>query len=331
VHTILEANVTNAGIAILTSLGQYGDNFSEDCLTLNIWTKPQIGDSKKAVLVWIYGGAFTSGSSDSSAYNGQHIVEQEDVILVSFNYRLNVFGFPGTPNATQNLGLLDQRLAVEWVRDNIAAFGGDPSRITLFGQSAGSASVDYFTFAYADDPIAHSFIEESGSALGPAPGLGPITADTASGLWFNLTATLNCGNSTSNAASVLVCMKSKSFHDILEAAAAGAAGSITGSSFGPTIDEKVTFSDYPSRAAAGNFAKLPLLLGTADYEAGIFRLLDAFQNISEPDAYWDSFDDIVFTCPSAARANASISAQVPTWRYRWVSLPKHCFLFKKLY
>ena len=148
---IQAANVTSAGLQILASLGQIGDNFSEDCLTLNVWTKPQVGESKKAVLVWIYGGGFTTGNSDNVAYNGQYIAQDEDVVLVSFNYRLNVFGFPGTPNATQNLGLLDQRLAIEWVRDNIEKFGGDAERITIFGQSAGSASVDYHTFAWADE------------------------------------------------------------------------------------------------------------------------------------------------------------------------------------
>jgi carboxylesterase type B len=101
-------------------LGQIGDNFSEDCLTLNIWTKPQVGEQKKAVLLWIYGGGFTTGNSDNPGYNGQYIAEQEDVVLVSINYRLNVFGFPSSPNGTYNLGLLDQRLAVEWVLDNIA-------------------------------------------------------------------------------------------------------------------------------------------------------------------------------------------------------------------
>ncbi|KAH8702209.1 Alpha/Beta hydrolase protein [Talaromyces proteolyticus] len=170
-------NVTTSGLTYLSLLSQTGDKFDEDCITINVWTKPQSGEVKKAVLVWIYGGEFSSG---------------KDVVLVSFNYRLNIFGFPGIPDSTQNLGLLDQRLAIEWVQKNIEAFGGDASRITLFGQSAGGASVDYYTYAWTSDPIAHGFIEESGSLFGPAGGLGAISAEAAASNWFNLTNALGC-------------------------------------------------------------------------------------------------------------------------------------------
>lgn len=82
-QAIANANITAAGLQVLASLGQIGDKFSEDCLTLNVWTKPQTGESKKAVLVWIYGGGFTTGNADNPAYDGQFIVDQEDVVLVS--------------------------------------------------------------------------------------------------------------------------------------------------------------------------------------------------------------------------------------------------------
>jgi cholinesterase len=307
--------VTATGIEFLTILGQFGDKFSEDCLTINVWTKPQAGEAKKAVLVWIYGGAFSSGNSDNLGYNGQHFAEDEDVVLVSLNYRLNVFGFPGTPNATQNLGLLDQRLAVEWVRDNIEAFGGDPSRITLFGQSAGSASVDYYTYAWTSDPIASGFIQESGSVFGPVGGLGAITAEAGANYWSNLASALQCGNSSST----LSCMKGKSTTDITNAMTkiSNSAGQAISSTFGPTIDEKVVFSDYLARSKAGNLTKLPLLLGNADNEAGLFRILDALKNVSLPDAYWDGFNSVAFVCPASTRANVSISNNIPTWRYRW--------------
>lgn len=318
-QTIQANNVTTSGLQFLEALGQIGDKFSEDCLTVNVWTKPQVGEAQKAVLVWIYGGAFTTGNSDNPGYNGQYIADQEDVVLVSFNYRLNIFGFPGNPNGTQNLGLLDQRLAVQWIKNNIASFGGDPARITLFGQSAGSASVDYYSYAWVDDPIAHSFIQESGSVFGPPEGLGAISATTASGYWFNTSSILNCGNATSDQASTLACMKSKSFEDILKAMAVTSAegSSAISSSFSPTVDDKVVFSNYTSRSIAGNFAKLPLLLGNADYEAGLFKLLDGFSNITLSDGTWDAFNDVGFTCPCAERANVSVSNKVPTWRYRW--------------
>ncbi|KAH7346229.1 Alpha/Beta hydrolase protein [Rhexocercosporidium sp. MPI-PUGE-AT-0058] len=314
---IQAANITSSGLQILASLGQIGDKFSEDCLTLNVWTKPQVGESKKAVLVWIYGGGFTTGNSDNVAYNGQYIADQEDVVLVSFNYRLNVFGFPGYLNGTKNLGLLDQRLAIEWVRDNIEKFGGDPSRITLFGQSAGSASVDYHTFAWADDPIAHSFIQQSGSVLGPSGGLGAISKDTAAGYWYAAATVLNCGDKSTDPAELLACMKSKSYEDVLKAIAEGARDSAIASSFGPTVDDTIVFSNYTQLAIEGKFSKLPLLLGNADYEAGLFRVLDSFRNATNSDVYYEGFNNLGFVCPGAQRAAYSIANDVPTWRYRW--------------
>ena len=98
----------------LRFLGQVGDDQQEDCLYLNVWTKPQSGSKKKPVLVWIYGGGFNTGGTNNTAYNGQHWADEEDVVFVNFNYRLNIFGFPGAPDLEQNVGLLDQRLAIEW-------------------------------------------------------------------------------------------------------------------------------------------------------------------------------------------------------------------------
>lgn len=146
-----DANVP--GIILLTELMQLGHQTSEDCLTLNVWTKPQTGEKTKAVLVWIFGGGFATGNSANPIYNGEFIADNEDVVVVSFkyvstlmvwpkaltdlfSYRLGIFGFPGITGVDgleQNAGLLDQRAAIEWVRDNIQAFGGDPKRITIFG------------------------------------------------------------------------------------------------------------------------------------------------------------------------------------------------------
>jgi carboxylesterase type B len=115
---------------------------------VNVWTQPQTGELNKAVMVFIYGGSFTTGASSIPAYNGQYIANEEDMVVVTFkyvtfnttllstnrngSYRENIFGFPG---AGPNVGLLDQRLAIEWVRDNIEGFGGDPARITLVSSS----------------------------------------------------------------------------------------------------------------------------------------------------------------------------------------------------
>lgn len=88
-------------------------------------------------------------------------------------------------------------------------------------------------------------------------------------------------------------------------------------SFGPTIDETVVFSNYLARSAVGNFIKRPILIGNTNYEAGLFKLLGALGGTSQPDSYWNAFNELVFNCPAAARANVSISNNVPTYRYRW--------------
>ncbi|GAA4134229.1 carboxylesterase/lipase family protein [Actinomadura keratinilytica] len=111
----------------------------EDCLNLNVWT-PDPGGSGMPVMVWIHGGAFRNGSGAVPVYNGAAFA-RDGVVCVTINYRLGVEGFAHLPGAPANRGLLDQIAALEWVRDNIAAFGGDPSRVTVFGESAGGMSV----------------------------------------------------------------------------------------------------------------------------------------------------------------------------------------------
>lgn len=117
-------------------------NQSEDCLYINVWTLAR-SRPLKTVLVWIHGGGFTFGSAYQHWYDGSALAALHDVVVVTFNYRLNIFGFlnAAIPEIPGNMGLLDQNLALRWVRDNIRSFGGNPSRVTLFGESAGSFSV----------------------------------------------------------------------------------------------------------------------------------------------------------------------------------------------
>lgn len=163
-----------------------------------------------------------------------------------------MFGFasaPGLPD--KNVGLLDQRLAVEWVRDNIAAFGGDPKRITLFGQSAGGASVDLYSYAWKKDPIVHGFIQQSGSAtvaknFGANPGKS----------WYGLTQKLACGGQESGDATIK-CMRGKNFTDILKAMKGDRSASSPGGAngFGPMVDNKTVFGDLGDRSKTGDFVK----------------------------------------------------------------------------
>jgi para-nitrobenzyl esterase len=114
---------------------------SEDCLTLNIWT-PAADSKKRPVMVWIHGGAFASGAGSLPWYSGATFAANGDIVAVSINYRLGALGFLCLPGVSDgNLGLLDQVAALRFVRDNIAAFGGDPDNVTVVGQSAGAASI----------------------------------------------------------------------------------------------------------------------------------------------------------------------------------------------
>ncbi|MFJ5546549.1 carboxylesterase/lipase family protein [Streptomyces sp. NPDC093225] len=111
----------------------------EDCLNLNVWTPEPGPGARLPVMVWIHGGALTRGSSAVPVYDGSAFA-RDGVVLVSLNYRLGVAGYGLFPDAVPNRGLLDQISALEWVRDNIAGFGGDPDRVTVFGESAGAIS-----------------------------------------------------------------------------------------------------------------------------------------------------------------------------------------------
>jgi para-nitrobenzyl esterase len=132
---------------IMTFLGAGMANMSEDCLYLNVWS-PGSDERRRPVLVWIHGGAFMSGSGSAASYTGVSFAELGDVVVVTFNYRLGVLGFlhlgevAGAGYETSgNNGMLDQIAALNWVRDNIEFFGGDPDRVTIFGESAGAMSV----------------------------------------------------------------------------------------------------------------------------------------------------------------------------------------------
>ncbi|KAL0819630.1 hypothetical protein ABMA28_007707 [Loxostege sticticalis] len=145
----------------------------EDCLFLNVYS-PALPDKltgynpKLAVMVWIHGGAFTMGSGNAFLYGPDHLVSA-GVVLVTLNYRLGALGFLSLENeeVPGNMGLKDQVMALKWVRDNIEAFGGDPSRVTIFGESAGAASVHLHMLSKASEGLFHGAIAQSGLALSP--------------------------------------------------------------------------------------------------------------------------------------------------------------------
>lgn len=139
----------------------------DDCLNLNVWTPAPAPGARLPVMVWIHGGALTRGSSAVPVYDGAAFA-RDGVVLVSFNYRLGVLGYGLFPDAPANRGLLDQIAALTWVRDNIAAFGGDPGRVTVFGESAGAISIGALLAAPRAAGLFTQAVLQSG-----APGASP--------------------------------------------------------------------------------------------------------------------------------------------------------------
>ncbi len=144
---------------------------SEDCLTINVWTPAKTGTERLAVMVWIHGGSFKSGSASVPLYDGRKLAAR-GIIVVTLNYRLGVLGFLAHPQLTAesgqhvsgNYGLMDIIAALKWVQRNIAAFGGDAQRVTLAGQSAGAYAVDLLEASPDATALFHQVITESGSA-----------------------------------------------------------------------------------------------------------------------------------------------------------------------
>ena len=160
----------------------------EDCLYLNVWTPAKSPAEKLPVMVWIYGGGFVGGMTSVPAYDGTHLAQQ-GVILVSVAYRLGVFGFLAYPGLSQetgkgsgNYGLLDQIAGLKWVKANIAAFGGDPARVTVFGESAGGLSVSMLAASPHARGLFHGVISERNRAFFPTPSSRPSSPTISSDL-----------------------------------------------------------------------------------------------------------------------------------------------------
>ena len=149
---------------------------SEDCLHLNIWTPGLKDGRKRPVMVWIHGGGFANGSANFSVYDGRGLAGKHDVVFVGVNHRLNIFGYLYPVDIggekymhSGNVGMQDLILALQWVRDNIEAFGGDPGRVTIFGQSGGGSKTSTLMGMPAAKGLFHRAIAMSGSEVTGVP------------------------------------------------------------------------------------------------------------------------------------------------------------------
>ena len=173
---------------IYSDIDPFAAGVSEDCLYLNVWTTDLNAEAKRPVMVWIHGGGYTAGFGGEERHHGARLAQQ-GAVVVTLNYRLGVFGFLAHPalaaespvGSSGNYAILDQVAALKWVQRNIARFGGDPSRVTIFGESAGGSSVGALIASPLAKGLFHRGIMQSGNAIG---GARPRDAVSAEGVRF---------------------------------------------------------------------------------------------------------------------------------------------------
>uniref|UniRef100_H2ZN18 Carboxylic ester hydrolase n=1 Tax=Ciona savignyi TaxID=51511 RepID=H2ZN18_CIOSA len=188
---------------------------SEDCLYLNVWTPVRSRHAEPlAVLVWIYGGSYYSGTSSLALYDGRYLAATGGVVVVSLNYRLGPIGFlaPLADETPGNVGLLDQQLALKWVRDNIREFGGNPNNVTVMGESAGAASIGLHTIAPSSRGLFSRVILQSGNQMTP---WSTISLETSLNRTRTLAANLNCPKPrTASEADILACLRTHTANEV---------------------------------------------------------------------------------------------------------------------
>ena len=235
-----------------------GHAVGEDCLCLNVWTKGSGAAKRLPVMIWLHGGGFNSGSGAYTIYDGENLARNRDVVTVTVNHRLNTFGFlhlaeigGGRFTQSSNVGMLDIVAALEWVRDNIAAFGGDPQNVTIFGQSGGAAKVSTLLAMPSAKGLFHRAIIQSGSAL-----TGVKRADATKGARALMA---KLGATTAED------LQKLTMEQIIE----GARG-VEGLRLSPVVDGSTLPRDPFSPDAPAQSANVPVLLGTTETEVTFF-------------------------------------------------------------
>jgi para-nitrobenzyl esterase len=232
-----------------------GMPYSEDCLSLNVWTPGISG--KRPVLVWLHGGGFASGAGSWGWSSGETMAAAQDVVVVTLNHRLNIFGFLclDRDGYAPNVGMLDIIAALEWVRDNIAAFGGDPANVTIFGQSGGGMKVSTLMAMPAARGLFHKAIVQSG------PFLRAIPRDRADEIAARMLARL--GVQRHNLAA-LQTISPEALLDAFASVREGAPG--VPRQFGPVIDGDSLPADPFEPIASPLAADVPMLIGATSEE-----------------------------------------------------------------
>ena len=326
---------------------------SEDCLFLNIW-KPLKANGKLAVLVWIHGGGYVNGAGSPAVYDGSQLARQ-GLVVVSINYRLGRFGFFAHPALTKespsgplgNYAFLDQIAALQWVKRNIAAFGGDPSNVTIYGESAGGGSVNALMTSPLAKGLFHKGIVDSGGGRPGGffgmprlheDGPGGRPSAEATGKAFASSVGISGDD-----ASALAALRALPAEKVLNGMNMGDMQNQTYS--GPMIDGQILPEDPGDVFARGEQAKVPYLVGANSYEFGMIPggagIADGLlkQLASSKDAIVAAYDpkktgdrselnshlmsDVAFVEPSRFTARQVARAGEPAYLYRFSYVAEH--------
>ena len=225
---------------------------SEDCLHLNVWTNSVSRGGKRPVMVWLHGGGFTSGSGSYTIYDGANMARKRDVVTVTVNHRLNSFGFLYLPEiGASNAGMLDVVAALQWVRNNIANFGGDPNNVTIFGQSGGAGKVSTLLAMPSAKGLFHRAIIQSGANL-----QGVSAADAAKSAQMLMTK-LNVKTAAE--------LQRVPMDQLVKATL-----STPGLRLSPVLDGKSLPEGPFTPAAPAMSAEIPVLIGSTEFEVNFF-------------------------------------------------------------
>ena len=256
-------------------LGPTPSPFDEDCLSLNVWTPLKRGQEPLPVMVWIHGGGFTTGSGAKDVYRGTRLAN-EGVVVVTINYRLGPFGFLAHPalsaesphGVSGNYGLLDQIAALKWVKRNIAAFGGDPNNVTIFGESAGAGSVCCLLVSPLAKGLFHRCIAESGTAGSITERLKEPSHSRPSmeqvGQQIGVRLGLDKGAQTATA------LRAIPAEQLLKGANPRVGLFGKGTKMWPCVDGYVLPDEPKKLFATGRFHDVPVMLGTNADEGAVF-------------------------------------------------------------
>lgn len=247
------------------TMGGKAESYSEDCLNLNIWRPAKPGTFP--VMVWLYGGGFTGGSGSFDIYDGAHLSSREELVVVTINYRLGALGFLALPelkaednnSSTGNMGIQDQVRALEWVRDNISAFGGDPNNVTVFGQSAGAMSVCTLLVS----PEARGLFHRAMMMSGPCRLMTTLEDGYRKSL--NFARSIGC-----DGPDILNCLRSKPTSDFVKKAPNDMFAG--GTAWSPTVDGSFLPGMPVELIQQGKYTRVPVIIGTTRDELRSYTL-----------------------------------------------------------